>query len=207
MFITRLPVGERILDCYKLKMPRTKASLRSKAAKKRMAERVDVPPRKKKACNDEQMPEIHHDENTRSLMMPVECPQKSTVRGSFHQALPSLSKNNVRDEGYAALCSAMRSNPSSRLRELRLSYNKPGYSGVKQLSALLEDPHCKLEKLDLSNCNIREEGCAALCSALRSNPSSHLRELNLNDNEPGDSGVKQLCDLLEDPNCKLEKLQ
>uniref|UniRef100_A0A4W4G944 Uncharacterized protein n=1 Tax=Electrophorus electricus TaxID=8005 RepID=A0A4W4G944_ELEEL len=71
----------------------------------------------------------------------------------------------------------------------------------------MEDPHCKLEKLKLSNCSITDKGCAALASALRSNPSSHLRELNLNLNEPGDSGVKQLSALLEDPHCKLEKLQ
>ncbi|XP_076835980.1 NACHT, LRR and PYD domains-containing protein 3-like isoform X3 [Brachyhypopomus gauderio] len=113
---------------------------------------------------------------------------------------------DISEEGCAALASALRSNPSSHLRELNLDYNKPGDSGVKQLSALLEDPKCKLEKLDLSNCNITEEGCAALCSALRSNPSSHLRELNLIYNKPGDSGVKQLSALLEDPHCTLEKL-
>uniref|UniRef100_A0A4W4F7M5 NACHT domain-containing protein n=1 Tax=Electrophorus electricus TaxID=8005 RepID=A0A4W4F7M5_ELEEL len=98
------------------------------------------------------------------------------------------------------------SNPSSHLRELNLSRNEPGDSGVKQLCALLEDPHCKLEKLELFDCNIPEKGCAALASALRSE-SSHMRELNLSSNKPGDSGVKQLSALLEDPHCKLEKLQ
>ncbi|XP_076835963.1 NACHT, LRR and PYD domains-containing protein 3-like isoform X2 [Brachyhypopomus gauderio] len=118
-----------------------------------------------------------------------------------------LSECSITEEGCAALCSALRSNSSSHLRELNLNYNKPGDSGVKQLSALLEDTHCILEKLQLYGCSITEEGCAALCSALRSNPSSHLRELNLNSNKPGDSGVKQLSALLEDPHCKLEKLQ
>ncbi|XP_035377617.1 NACHT, LRR and PYD domains-containing protein 12-like [Electrophorus electricus] len=118
-----------------------------------------------------------------------------------------LSACSITEKGCAALVSALRSNPSSHLRELNLSYNKPGDSGVKQLSALLEDPHCKLEKLQLCGCSITDEGCAALVSALRSNPSSHLRELNLSRNEPGDSGVKQLCALLEDPHCKLEKLE
>ncbi|KAI4899119.1 hypothetical protein NFI96_006346 [Prochilodus magdalenae] len=59
---------------------------------------------------------------------------------------------------------------------------------------------------NLSGCRITEEGCAALVSALKSNPS-HLRELNLNYNNPGEAGVKLLSDLLEDPHCKLEKLQ
>ncbi|XP_076842236.1 uncharacterized protein LOC143486732 [Brachyhypopomus gauderio] len=118
----------------------------------------------------------------------------------------SLSKCSIREEGCAALCSALKKNPSSHLKELKLNYNEPGDSGVKQLSALLADPCCKLEKLDLSSCSIREEGCDALCSALKKNPSSHLRELNLYRNKLGDSGVKQLSALLEDPHCTLEKL-
>ncbi|XP_073700344.1 NLR family CARD domain-containing protein 3-like [Garra rufa] len=116
-----------------------------------------------------------------------------------------LSNCHITQEGCAALISALISNPS-HLKELNLSYNKPGDSGVKLLSSLLEDPQCKLEKLQLWDCSIGEEGCAALISALRSNPS-HLRELNLNDNKPGDSGLKLLSSLLEDPHCKLEKLQ
>ncbi|XP_076836603.1 NACHT, LRR and PYD domains-containing protein 12-like isoform X1 [Brachyhypopomus gauderio] len=134
--------------------------------------------------------------------------QLTALLEDSHCKLETLQLFNcsITEEGCAALCSALRSNPSSHLRELNLDYNKPGDSGVKQLSALLEDPHCKLERLDLSNCSITEEGCAALASALRSNPSSQLRELNLNDNNPGGSGVKQLSALLEDPHCTLEKL-
>ncbi len=52
----------------------------------------------------------------------------------------------VTDEGCAALASALRSN-SSHLRDLDLSGNKLGASGVNLLSNLLKDPHCKLEKL------------------------------------------------------------
>ncbi|KAM9467665.1 protein NLRC3-like isoform 4-T4 [Clarias gariepinus] len=112
----------------------------------------------------------------------------------------------VSDEGCAALTSALRSNPS-HLRELNLSENKVGDSGVKCLCAVLENPHCKLEILWLWDCGVSDEGCAALTSALRSNPS-HLRELNLsNNNKVGDSGVKCLCAVLENPHCKLETLR
>ncbi|XP_056599382.1 NACHT, LRR and PYD domains-containing protein 3-like isoform X4 [Triplophysa dalaica] len=110
-----------------------------------------------------------------------------------------LSKCSIGSEGCVALTSALRSNPS-HLTELDLNYNNPGDSGVKQLSDLLKDPQCKLQKLQIGS-----EGCVALTSALRSNPS-HLTELNLNFNNPGDSGVKQLSDLLKDPQCKLQKL-
>ncbi|XP_067224521.1 NLR family CARD domain-containing protein 3-like isoform X6 [Chanodichthys erythropterus] len=111
----------------------------------------------------------------------------------------------VTDEGCAALASALRSNPS-HLRKLDLSGNKLGDSRVKIISAGLENPHCKLEKLQLNDCGVTDEGCAALASALRSNPS-HLRYLNLSRNNLGDSGVKMISAVLENPHCKLEKLQ
>ncbi|XDV33637.1 hypothetical protein PO909_003969 [Leuciscus waleckii] len=60
--------------------------------------------------------------------------------------------------------------------------------------------------VQLSDCGVTDEGCAALTSALRSNPS-HLRELDLTGNKVGDSGVKLLSDLLQDPHCKLEILR
>ncbi|XP_060778723.1 NACHT, LRR and PYD domains-containing protein 12-like [Neoarius graeffei] len=112
---------------------------------------------------------------------------------------------DLTEESCRVLSSVLSSN-SSRLRELNLSNNNLQDSGVKLLSAGLENPHCTLEILRLSKCRITGEGCAALVSALRSNPSSHLRELDLNDNKPGESGVKLLSDLLKDPHCTLETL-
>ncbi|KAL1267312.1 hypothetical protein QQF64_032675, partial [Cirrhinus molitorella] len=109
----------------------------------------------------------------------------------------------ITDEGCAALASALRSNPS-HMRELKLSWNKLEKS-VNLLSNVLQNPHCKLEILWLNNCGITDEGCAALASALRSNPS-HLRHLSLIWNKIGDLGVKLLCAGLEDAHCKLEKL-
>ncbi|KAJ0062913.1 hypothetical protein NL108_008253 [Boleophthalmus pectinirostris] len=60
--------------------------------------------------------------------------------------------------------------------------------------------------LRLSGCLLSEEGCASLASALRSNPS-HLIELDLSYNHPGDTGVKLLCALQEDPHCTLDTLR
>ncbi|XP_064816849.1 NACHT, LRR and PYD domains-containing protein 12-like [Oncorhynchus masou masou] len=116
-----------------------------------------------------------------------------------------LSGCGVTEEGCASLVSALESNPS-HLRELDLSYNHPGDSGVRLLSAGLEDPHCKLETLRLSGCLVTEEDCASLVSALRSNPS-HLRELDLSNNDLKDSGVKLLSAGLGNPHCKLETLR
>ncbi|XP_036417473.1 NACHT, LRR and PYD domains-containing protein 12-like, partial [Colossoma macropomum] len=116
-----------------------------------------------------------------------------------------LSGCYITDDGCADLVKALKLNPS-HMRELHLNWNKPGDSAVKQLSDLLEDPHCKLQKLQLGFCSITNDGCADLVKALKSNPSSHLRELDLSWNKPGDSGLMELSDLLEDPHCKLEKL-
>ncbi|XP_050959345.1 stonustoxin subunit alpha [Labeo rohita] len=54
----------------------------------------------------------------------------------------------------------------------------------------------------LSGCMVTEKGCHYVSSALSSNPS-HLRELDLSYNHPGDLGVKLLSEKLKNPNCKL----
>ncbi|XP_064872104.1 NACHT, LRR and PYD domains-containing protein 12-like isoform X1 [Oncorhynchus nerka] len=126
--------------------------------------------------------------------------------GNPHCKLETLRLSGclVTEEGCPSLVSALESNPS-HLRELVLSNNDLKDSGVKLLSDGLGNPHCKLETLRLSGCLVTEEGCASLVSALRSNPS-HLRELDLSYNHPGDSGVRLLSAGLEDPHCRLEKL-
>ncbi len=58
----------------------------------------------------------------------------------------------------------------------------------------------------LSGCMVTEEGCGFVSSALSSNPS-HLRELDLSYNHPGQSGVQLLNDRLKDPNCSLQTLK
>ncbi|XP_064157096.1 NACHT, LRR and PYD domains-containing protein 3-like isoform X21 [Anguilla rostrata] len=88
------------------------------------------------------------------------------------------------------LASVLRS-PHSELRDLELRDNELQDSGVTALSAGLEDQHCKLQRLGLSGCRVTQRGCDSLASALCSNPS-HLRELDLRYNHPGDSGVRAL---------------
>ncbi|KAM4730054.1 protein NLRC3-like isoform 2-T2 [Anableps anableps] len=65
-----------------------------------------------------------------------------------------LSGCLISEEGCASLASALTSNPS-HLKELDLSYNHPGDSGVKLLSAGLKDPHWRLEALRVEPAGVR----------------------------------------------------
>ncbi|KAK2857253.1 hypothetical protein Q5P01_005988 [Channa striata] len=64
------------------------------------------------------------------------------LRGMKHEQLADCLLRGTS----AAVCQPLSSNPS-HLRELDLSYNHPGDSGVKLLSAGLEDPHWRLDTL------------------------------------------------------------
>ncbi|KAI4904478.1 hypothetical protein NFI96_008393 [Prochilodus magdalenae] len=61
-----------------------------------------------------------------------------------------LSGCMVTEKGCSYLASALSENPT-HLKELDLSYNHPGDTGVKLLSARLEDPDCRLDTLRMDH--------------------------------------------------------
>ncbi|XP_048015957.1 NACHT, LRR and PYD domains-containing protein 12-like [Megalobrama amblycephala] len=126
-----------------------------------------------------------------------------------------LSWNDIRDSGVKHLCASLEkvqcaleilnTKTDSNLKELSLRNNELQDSGVMLFSVGLHHPRCKLEILRLSCCKFKTEGCGSLTSALRSN--THLRELDLGNNRPGDQGVELLSAVLHDPNCRLKTLR
>ncbi|KAI4886791.1 hypothetical protein NFI96_000947 [Prochilodus magdalenae] len=145
-----------------------------------------------------------------------------------------LSYNDLQDSGVELLCDGLRSSHCkleklrlvscslgekscehlgsalkqvvSSMKELDLSCNDLQDSGVEMLSDWLKSSHCNLEILRLSGCLITEKGCSSLALVLSSNPS-HLKELDLTYNYPGQAGVNLLSARLEDPHCRLDTLR
>ncbi|XP_069028625.1 NLR family CARD domain-containing protein 3-like [Embiotoca jacksoni] len=95
----------------------------------------------------------------------------------------SLSGCLISEKGCASLASALSSNPS-HLRELDLSYNHPGDSGVKLLSAGLEDSHCRLDTLRVDHGGEQrlKPGLRKYFYELELDTNSVNRKLKLSDN-------------------------
>ncbi|XP_074541454.1 NLR family CARD domain-containing protein 3-like [Halichoeres trimaculatus] len=113
---------------------------------------------------------------------------------SQHCKLKTLSLSGclITESGCAFLASALSSNPS-HLRELDLSYNHPGDSGVKQLSAGLEDPLCRLDTLrvDHSGQQRLKPGLKKYFCELTLDPNTAHRKLRLSEDNKAVTRVEE----------------
>ncbi|XP_063049124.1 NACHT, LRR and PYD domains-containing protein 12-like isoform X2 [Engraulis encrasicolus] len=91
------------------------------------------------------------------------------------------------------------------LLEMDLSNNALGDSGVEFICKGLSSPHCKLQTLRLSGCQITDTSCEVVANALQS--ANPLLEMDLSNNALGDSGVEFICKGLSSPHCKLQTLR
>ncbi|XP_025070901.1 NACHT, LRR and PYD domains-containing protein 3-like [Alligator sinensis] len=91
------------------------------------------------------------------------------------------------------------------LTELELGGNYLGDAGVRELRRGLNHSNCKLQRLGLRYCHLTHSICGDLNAVL--SISLSLCELDLGRNKDlGDVGVQLLCEGLQYPNCKLQKL-
>ncbi|XP_012657371.1 NACHT, LRR and PYD domains-containing protein 14 isoform X2 [Otolemur garnettii] len=142
-----------------------------------------------------------------------------------------LKGNDIGDNGVKLLCEALK-HPECKLQKLslescnltevccldifnalirsqsliflNLSTNNLLDDGVKLLCEALRYPKCYLERLSLESCGLTEDVCEDLSLALISN--KRLTHLCLANNALGDSGIKLMSDVLQNPCCTLQSL-
>ncbi|XP_073721853.1 protein NLRC3-like [Misgurnus anguillicaudatus] len=117
----------------------------------------------------------------------------------------SVGKTKLSSSQWAALVFALLTS-EQHLDELEIKPFIGDTNTAAEVLVKLQLVIKETKKLQLRWCDITNEGCVALTSALRSNPS-HLRDLDLSDNKLTDSGVKLISDVLKNPDCKLKTLR
>ncbi|XP_045899608.1 NACHT, LRR and PYD domains-containing protein 12-like [Micropterus dolomieu] len=126
---------------------------------------------------------------------------------SVHQEIQEFLKSENRSEKKLSVihCSAlayMLQMSEEVLDELDLKKYNTSEEGRQRLIPAVRN--CR--KAQLSYCGLLETHCDVVASAMMSNPS-HLRELDLSDNNLQDSGVKLLSAGLLSPQCRLQTLR
>ncbi|XP_041959882.1 NACHT, LRR and PYD domains-containing protein 3-like isoform X5 [Alosa sapidissima] len=107
-------------------------------------------------------------------------------------------------ENACGVVAAVLQSPNS-LTELDLNHNDLGDSGVQLLSKGLSSPNCKLQTLRFADCKLSDKSCEIVASVLQS--ANSLLQLDLSDNDLGDSGVQLLSKGLSSFNCKIHTLR
>ncbi|XP_033992041.1 protein NLRC3-like [Trematomus bernacchii] len=126
---------------------------------------------------------------------------------SVHQEITEFLKSEKRSEKELSEihCSAlafMLQMSEEVLDELDLDKYNSSWPGRRRLLPAVRN--CR--KAKLTGCGLSESHCEVVASALKSDPS-HLRDLELSNNELQDSEVELLSSGLKSPNCRLEALR
>ena len=114
----------------------------------------------------------------------------------------SIGWNDISVESIASLCTALSANSSMRSLEIRGC--RFTTSHCECLGQLLRRPiQCKIEELDLRNCNLTSDGVGELVSEMSDNHT--LRVLNLSGNQIRSEGAVTIATMLK-TNSSLQRL-
>ncbi|XP_054465297.1 NACHT, LRR and PYD domains-containing protein 12 [Anoplopoma fimbria] len=153
--------------------------------------------------------------------------------GSSQLCVLEMSFNEIGDQGFMKLCKAFQSplcklqdlelqrcevtaasmedfsaalrSGQSELRKVDLTQNLIGETGVEALCKSLQHPLCKLQSLNLNDCELTGACCPHFSEALMSEHCS-LTDLDLSVNDLFQEGALLLCKALRRPGCPMEKL-
>ncbi|XP_016117938.1 ribonuclease inhibitor-like [Sinocyclocheilus grahami] len=117
-----------------------------------------------------------------------------------HLSKGSLSSADLSPAQWSALVFVLLTS-EEELEEFELQKFKKSDECLIRLSAVIKTSKRAL----LNDCDLTDKSCPALATVLGS--ETNLKELNMNNNNLQDSGVKLLCTGLKNINCKLEILR
>ncbi|KAG1925227.1 NACHT, LRR and PYD domains-containing protein, partial [Pimephales promelas] len=117
-----------------------------------------------------------------------------------HLSKGSLSSGDLSPAQWSALAFVLLTS-EEELEEFELQKFKKSDECLIKLSAVIKASKRAL----LNDCNLTDKSCSALAAVLGSD--TNLNELNMNNNNLQDSGVKLLCTGLKNVKCKLEILR
>ncbi|XP_039512071.1 NACHT, LRR and PYD domains-containing protein 4E-like isoform X4 [Pimephales promelas] len=117
-----------------------------------------------------------------------------------HLSKGSLSSGDLSPAQWSALVFVLLTS-EEELEKFELQKFKKSDECLIRLSAVIKTSRRAL----LNDCNLKDKSCSALAEVLGSD--TNLKELNMNNNNLQDSGVKLLCTGLKNINCKLEILR
>ncbi|XP_039511917.1 NLR family CARD domain-containing protein 3-like [Pimephales promelas] len=117
-----------------------------------------------------------------------------------HLSKGSLSSGDLSPAQWSALVFVLLTS-EEELEEFELQKFKKSDECLIRLSAVIKASRRAL----LNDCNLTDKSCSSLAAVLGSD--TNLKELNMNNNNLRDSGVKLLCTGLKNIKCKLEILR
>ena len=123
----------------------------------------------------------------------------------FHQQCERLNLwgNQLTAKGVTILAPGLLF--SGRLTELDLAHNQLSDAGVDVLWEILSSDRCKLKDIDLSNNNIGNRGAESLADVLRQNGT--LERLALSNNQIRDDGLFALTNAADSDQSALKELR